>query len=93
MKITIDVPDRALFALTDRAEASDMTVAEYLLQSGLTIAGITKKREDTIVQLHSLGMTDKEMARYLNTTNASVAQRRRLLGLPANHAGQNRNAA
>jgi DNA-binding NarL/FixJ family response regulator len=85
-RVVVEVPDRYLFRLTDRAEASDMTVAEYLLRAGLTVAGISAKRETTLAKLHELGQTDAEIARYLNTTNAAVAQQRRRLGLPANRA-------
>jgi DNA-binding NarL/FixJ family response regulator len=92
-RIVVDVPERALFPLTDRAEASGMTVAEYLLRAGLAVAGITEKRETTLVKLHELGQTDAQIARYLNTTNAAVAQQRRRLGLPANHAGRRGHTA
>ena len=92
-KVTVDVPDRALFALSDRAEAADMTVAEYLLRAGLEVAGITERRESTIGRLVVLGMTDAQIARRLNTTNAAIAQKRRQLGMPANHASGARGPA
>jgi DNA-binding NarL/FixJ family response regulator len=92
-KVAVDVPDKVLFALTDQAEAAGMSVAEYLLHAGLATAGITEKRESTIGRLVGLGMSDAQIARRLNTTNAAVAWKRRQLGMPANHASRTGDAA
>ncbi|WIE55388.1 hypothetical protein [Curtobacterium sp. MCBD17_003] len=84
MRVVVEVPERVLFALTDRAEDADLTVAEYLLRAGLTIAGVTESRQSTVARLQSLGLSDAAIAQHLNTTTTAVASMRRQLHLPAN---------
>jgi hypothetical protein len=83
-RVVVEVPDRTLFELSNRAEAAGLPLAEYLLRAGLAAAGISESRPSTVERLHSLGMSDAAMAHHLNTTPGAVAVIRRRLGLPAN---------
>ena len=82
----VEVPSHELFRLVAAAERRGMTLPEFLLNSGRAVAGVGASGPDSIETLTRLGLTDRDIARRLGLTNATVATRRRRLGIPANHA-------
>lgn len=85
MKFQVDVPDEVFWKLAARAEEFDMRVPDYTAEL-VTAASKTKTpmETDPVVVLWRLGMCDADIARELNRSNASVAERRRGYNLPAN---------
>lgn len=82
----ITVPASLLFKLEDMAERRGLTLSQYLVQAGLAVAGIasTSGERDSVRDLHTAGMSDKQIAARLGMTNTAVARRRYTLGLKAN---------
>ncbi|MBF4574697.1 hypothetical protein [Frondihabitans sp. VKM Ac-2883] len=83
-RVVLDIPDKALFALSDAAEAAGMTVAEYAIRAGLAMAGFGHDRKGSIERLWELGLPDAEIGKRLNMTNKAVAEQRTRLQLPPN---------
>lgn len=83
-RIVVEIPDKALFAISDAAEMAGQTVTEFLLSTGMRMAGIRGAALDSVQRLHALGFSDSEIGRRLDMTNRAVTEQRRRLNLPPN---------
>lgn len=81
MKLELTIPDDVYWRLTGIADRDGITVAELLTRFAAMRARVDG---DAVVQLVSIGLTDREIARNLGLPNNIVGDRRRRAGLPAN---------
>lgn len=82
MKVTIDVPDREWWHLTDLAEQRGVKVSDMVKLTLTTAHTITQT--DYIRTLNASGLPDADIADQLGLTVGYVAERRRWMGLKAN---------
>lgn len=85
MKFPVEIPDEVFWQIAAKAEQLDMKVPDLaadLLRAAAIARTFTEL--DPVLKLWRQGLTDKEIARALNCTNAAVAGRRQRHRLPAN---------
>lgn len=82
--VTVTIPPADLWRLEDAAERRGLTLARFMYQSALTVAGLGGG--ESLQVMHEQGATVKQIAARLNMTNLAVKARIKRLGLSS---GQN----
>lgn len=84
--IAVTIPPADLWRLEDAAERRGLTLARFMYQSALTVAGLGGG--ESLQVMHEQGATVKQIAARLNMTNLAVKYRIKQLGLSS---GANNN--
>ncbi len=90
-RVVFEVPEPVWGRLASRADDLGVKVADLL--SGAVTNLVPGDETDRVVRLARLGLSDKEIARAMELTNAQVARRRRLGGVPANRWASRKDVA
>jgi len=87
MKVTIDIPDREWWFLSEMAERRGVTVSDLIRFAPSHVQGVTQ--DDLIHALNEAGLPDADIAARLGILLRRVAERRRYMGLAANKRPHN----
>lgn len=82
MRVTVDIPDREWWFLSEMAEKRGVTVSDLIRFAPSHVQGVTQ--DDLIFALNEAGLPDADIAARLGVLLRRVAERRRYMGLTAN---------